>query len=754
MIRVLLLYVAGLWLFQFLPRVPPIAALAVVTPALLVLYPLKSLRPVLAVLAGLGWGWIYAQWHAPPALPPAVLASPQWVEGQVVSLVDASPTRSRFVLQLSRAGEAPPGGMRGQRIQVNWYRPPLQVQPGETWRLRVRLRRPAGQRNPGGFDYAHWLYLRGIHLTASVRRDAGNRRLMAANADWVLAARSALATAMQSAVPRQEINGLLRALVIGDRSGFSGTDKRAFAATGTSHLIAISGLHVGLVALLTGWLAAAVWRRLPGLSARVPALVTGALAGCLAAACYAMLAGFSVPTQRALLMTLAGAGLLATGRTVPSGWVWTGVLAAVATWNPPGLLDPGLWLSFLAVAGIVWLAAARHEASRAIRWIRLQGGLAVLLWPLSLLFFGQVSMIGPLVNLVLIPWFSLVLVPLALIGTLAWSVLPAVGEHLWQAWAWLAEPTLALLRWASDLPVSTFSGSSPSVIVLVLAGVGGILLVTPRLPARWVAAVLILPLLWPAPARPPPGGYRVLLMDVGQGLAVLIQTAGHQLVFDAGPRFGDGFDAGERVVVPVATRFGAQPLDMLLVSHGDNDHAGGAGALLRAWPNARTLAGEPGRLRGALACQAGQSWEWDGVVFTVLSPDSLGGKGNNASCVLRVDNGHFATLLTGDIEASRERGLLEGRGVGESHLVIAPHHGSKSSSTPAFIAATAAEHVWFAAGRHNRWGFPKSEVVARWVAAGAAPRSTADDGALLADIPPAAGPVTIRSFARQRYWMP
>lgn len=756
MIIALMTGVFGMWLFQFQPDVPSPVLFPLYLAAAALAPGWPRLRIPIYLVLGFGWAHAHALWQAPQSLAGINLAVPVWVDGRVASIVTAYGEGVQFVFHATEWQQNSTVVPADTRLRVTWYRDNPELLPGDRWRLRLRVRHPIGRTNPGGFDYAHWLYGQGIGYSASVRQDPRNRRLAEADGPSIHGIRQALATAMSPpGAADARSAALLRALVIGDRSGFRSRDWATFSATGTNHLVAISGLHVGLVAGLMGWLVGAAWRRLPRLACRWPAQHAGVFAGTLAAGAYAALAGFSVPTQRALLMVAVAAAMLLASRA-PRPWLGLSIaLLLVGGWAPSALHTPGLWLSFGAVAAMLWVLTARRHQPLLRRWIEIQLALSLGLLPWLTLFFGQASLSAPLVNLLAIPWFSLVLVPGALLGAVAWSVDPAWGETIWHVWTMLAVPTLDALDLVAGMSDGIVHLPSPSPLAFGLALLGGALLLAPRgLPARPLGIVLMLPVLWGARDVPPTGRFSVTVLDVGQGLSAVVQTAHHTLIYDAGPRFATGFDAGERIVVPALRALNVSAVDMMVISHGDNDHAGGALAVRRGMRVQRVLAGEAAQTSGAIACQAGQGWQWDGVSFTVLGPAAPGATGNNASCVLRVENTSHSLLLTGDIEAGAERAMLSGGDPRPADVVVVPHHGSRSSSSAGFVRALTPRHVVYAVGRGNRWGFPKQSVVARWRDVGAVAWRTADDGAVTFVMPPDAGEITIRSYRRQRYWTP
>ncbi len=550
-----------------------------------------------------------------------------------------------------------------------------------------------------------------------------------------------------------DVTGVLLALTLGDRSGLSHELKQTFATTGTSHLMAISGLHIGLAATLALLLVSAAWRRIPQLCGRYPALLAGTWAGLITAAGYATISGLGLPAQRALVMALVFAVVLLQRRLAQPFAVLALAAWVVTLMHPGAVLSAGFWLSFTAVAAIFALLPLVRGQPWWLQAIGVQLAISLVLYPVLLLFGMPLSWLAPMVNLVLVPLFGFVLVPLSLLGVLS---LP-----------WFA-PAADLLGWLAPLLQGLLDG------LYWLADQGQWEAYLPPVKLRWVlvlaVALILAPLAWhwrllglvlfglghlPITSTPDWGTYRVTVLDVGQGLSVVVQTQRHVLVYDTGATFPSGFNLADAVVRPFLREQGITQLSLLMLSHGDNDHAGSAAQLLAQMPAQRVLAGEPDRINiTAEACQAGQRWIWDGVEFRVLHPtEPRPAVSNNASCVLSIRNTAGSTLLTGDIQASVERRLAPALAdAAPWSLVIAPHHGSRSSSSPALVQATRPQQVVYAVGALNRYGFPKPEVLARWQAAGAQNWRTDQSGALswlFAET--VHGPTAYRQ-TQQRYW--
>jgi competence protein ComEC len=696
-------------------------------------------------------------------LAPSLEGQDLQLRGRVVGLpqVDAQGLRFQFMPDEGRPANAH-AAKAPARLSLVWPRasmdglamaaPPEPVSSGERWELPVRLRRPHGALNPDGFDAELWLFEQGLGAVGSVRPGGPQepRRLELPRpwrpdellGSWRQRWRDAVL--LQAAEPGTA--GLLAALTVGDQGAIDGEGWALYRQTGVAHLMSISGLHITLFA----WLAAAgmgwLWRRSEWLMLRCPAPVAARWGGVALATAYALVAGWGVPAQRTVLMLALAVGLR------QFGWRWPPLLvclasgALVSAVDPWALLQPGFWLSFVAVGLLIasdspvvapaepvtegWCTRVRRVFGGAMRQ---QVVATVALAPLTLLLFQQVSLVGFVANLVAVPWITLLTTPLALAGLL-WS-------PLWQLAGWTVQPLLQFLALLAQVPWATWAVPAAPAWAAALGLVGGACLVLP-LPwrVRLLGLPLLLPLLAPAVQRPAPGEFELLAADVGQGSAVLVRTANHLLLHDTGPRYAPDSDAGQRVLLPLLRSRGERRIDTLVLSHRDADHVGGAAALLAQVPVGELRSSlEPGHplLAGRLnlPCVAGQRWEWDGVQFEFLHPPTAtpapGTKPNAQSCVLRVRaNDGFSALLTGDIEAAQEQALVDRLGAAlRSDILLVPHHGSQTSSTAAFLAAVAPRVAVIQVGYRSRFGHPHPAVISRYAEAGVAVERTDQCGA-------------------------
>ncbi len=715
-----------------------------------------------------------AQWRVSDALPAALEGRDIVVTGVVAQLPRRLPEGVRFVFAVESATLQGQTAHVPSRIVLGWYggyqeevlmlAPYEQLAAGQRWRFIVRLKQPHGSINPHGFDHELWMFEQGLRASGAVRateRDAVQLLQARAGAP-IERARQHVRDAIEARVPDARAAGVLAALAVGDQAAIERADWDVFRTTGIAHLVSISGLHVTMFAWLAAALISRGWRTSARAVLWLPAATAARWGGLLAATMYALLSGWGVPAQRTLWMLASAALLSQLGLRWPWPLVLLVVAAVVAAIDPWALLQPGFWLSFAAVGLLIAATPLEdnsprgHPLWRAVRnGLRTQAVATVGLAPLTLVFFQQVSLIGFIANLIAIPLITFVITPLALAGALA--------PPLWTLAAACVQGLTIVLQKLAALPAAVWTAAAAPWWMQAAALLGAALLLM-RLPwrVRALALPLMLPLFAPPIDRPAEGAMLVTVADVGQGSAILVRTRTHALLHDAGAQYTPDSDAGSRVLAPLLRAFGVQRLDLLMLSHRDSDHVGGAAAVMSAFAVAALSssieASHPLRAlsKAHQRCEAGQSWQWDGVRFDVLHPQAedyarADAKPNTLSCVLAVtDAKGRRLLLTGDLEAEQEARLLREQPEAlKSDVLLVPHHGSKTSSSPAFLDAVAPRVALVQTGYRNRYGHPAPAVAARYAERGIAFIDTVGCGAwsIAAD-----GSAMCERERSRRYW--
>lgn len=746
---------------QFIPVLIPawsaLAAGAVLAPCACV----PALRPAAVCLAGLLWALFRADLLLHDEWPSELEGRDATIAGMVAGLPERGKRYLMFDLDVERARfDDAPVDFQG-RVRLRWYDPTPSVEArlkaGSRWRLKVRLKQPHGYYNPGGFDYEAYLYRKGVRARGYVREDQVNARLAPAGLS-LRVLRQKLSDRLGEVMQDVDFPGLLRALTLGDRSSISNGQWETLRATGTNHLMAISGLHVGFAAGVGALLGTSLGRVLTIFAGTMAAPRVGALAALFSAFVYAALSGFGVPAQRAFIMAaVLLLGMLCRRHTFNARGLCL-ALVVVLVVSPASVLDPGLWLSFCAVGMILgWLARTEHRrgGGRIAEAVKLQCFLSIALLPLVAAFFGLASLVSAPANLIAVPVVMFGVVPLCLASVasaglglqsaagLCLELADVVLAHLWPVLTWLAGLDYASIPVQLDLWQS-------------LALMGGVawIVAAPRGARRWgvgFAAVLLAP----GPQPPEAGDFRVAVLDVGQGLSVVVTTERHVLVYDTGPRYPSGFSLADAVVTPYLRSQAVEDIDVLIISHGDNDHRGGYEDLVAQFDVGSTLSSVAPALADSEYCVRGQKWRWDGVAFEILHPEKAGEPAhNNASCVLRIQGRYGSMLLTGDIETRAEYALERREGDGlRSSVLLVPHQGSTTSSTQSFIDRVEPARAIVSAGYVNRYGHPRPEIVARYRRRGIELFNTASAGAVIADF--TVGGIRVRRWRdeRPRYWL-
>ncbi|MBA4141489.1 MAG: DNA internalization-related competence protein ComEC/Rec2 [Nitrosospira sp.] len=770
------------WAWAFVPAAVPVAMLLRCrTPVYGVIG--RTLLAAVFLSGGFFWAAAFAQWRMADLLPHEWEGRDIQLIGVVAELPQINVNNVRFSFDVEQVLTT--DAVVPARISLAWYQErgkpgkaaaaPPQLNAGERWRITARLKRPHGSVNPHGFDFERWALERNIRASGYVRKSDGNARL-AHKVDrpvyHVERLRQDVRARFIKSLPGHAYTGILVALAVGDQRAIPREQWQIFTRTGINHLMSISGLHVTMVAGLIFALIYWLWRRSYHLTLWLPARKAAAAAGLVVALAYALLAGFAIPAQRTVYMLAAVAIALWMGRSTPMTAVLAWALLAVVVLDPWAVLSPGFWLSFGAIAVIMLVSAGRIGRTHwLLGWGRVQWAITLGLIPPLLAMFQQVSLVSPIANAIAVPLVSLVVVPLTLL-----AVLPPLDFMLLPA-HWVLSGCMAAMRWMSDVPQAAWSQHAPPpwTVAAGLAGIvwmllpGGLGLGSgPRLstgfPARWLGAVALLPIFFMLPSKPRSGELWLTVLDVGQGLAVVARTEKHALLYDTGPGFSSESDSGQRTIVPFLRGEGVRHLDAMIVTHADLDHSGGALSVLQAipveWLVSSLKRDHPIQLAASnrRQCSSGDSWEWDGVRFDMLHPleQSYSNpkiKTNALSCVLKITTAHGSVLLPADIGKKSEYQLVaDNHDALPSTALIAPHHGSKTSSTTEFVNRVNPRLVIFTVGYRNRFGHPRDEVVERYRAVGSELLRSDIDGAVMLRFADNDLAVETARAQRRRYW--
>ena len=702
-------------------------------------------RGLIAFSAGYLWALLFAHCYLLQLLPEDLVGVDLLVQGRVTGVPEKSANSTRFNLSVSSFQQAGRSGALHKafnmpsQIRLSWYYSQQVVNAGDVWNFKVRLKPPHGMQNPGGFDYEKWLYQKGIHATGYVRESKQNRKLAVNH--WTLDALRGQLYNIIEQIPDRQFTGIIQALTIGQKNNINQQQWAVLRQSGTSHLMAISGLHIGLIATMVFW----VFRYLSPawMLKHISAQQFAAFMSLLCALAYALLAGFSIPTQRAFIMLCVIMFALMMKRPAFSINTLALSLIAVLIMSPLSVLSVGFWLSYMAVCIIAIITSARsgRPSGRLALWLyglRVQWLIALSMLPVSVLLFQQGSLVSPLANMLVIPVVTLIVVPLAMLG----SVLSVVSTELATMVFTLASYVLSLI-WSlleSLVEVSFSDWYRPRIpfMLALLSLLGALLLLLPRgFPMRYSGVLMILPMVLYQPERPGKGAFWVTVLDVGQGLSILVQTEDKSLLYDTGAHFSERFDIGQRVVLPYLKYTGVSTLDKLVVSHADNDHVGGAASILSEQAVKQLRYGEwfaaidRASTVPALYCRAGERWRWQGVNFEFLHPDKQYRRANNNSCVLKVWNSQYSVLLTGDIERKAETRILKRyKEQLLADVLIVPHHGSNTSSSQAWLDAIQPRLAIVSAGYKNRFRHPTEKVSSRYRQRGTRMLNTAYEGAI------------------------
>jgi len=783
-------FTLGVWLLQQQAALPDFfwAWLLLIFPFALFLFRLhrnnllaRSIRIVLLAAFSCGLGFYHAAWQAEQRLAVSLPDKWQGRDIEVIGVVAELPRRYerglRFIFDVEQT--VTPQASVPEHIYLSTYfdskAKPLALKAGERWRLTLRLKQPHGAANPHGFDFEAWALERNLRAVGYVHNKGNNERIDALAAGFgyrIETWREAVRDKFDATLGGAPYAGVLSALAIGDQNSISAPQWLVFTRTGVNHLMSISGLHITMLASLAFAVGYWLWRRSTRLTLRLPARKAAALAALLTAIGYALLSGFGVPAQRTVFMVGAVAAVLWLNRNFSLGQILSIALLGVLLPDPWAVMSAGFWLSFGAVALILYVTAQRiGKTNWLAEYASVQWAMAIGLTPLLLGLFQQASLVSPLANAIAIPLVSLIVVPLALLGAALPLEAPLRLAHA------AMDGVMHFLEWLNALPQAVWTQHAPPAWSIVAAMLGALWILLPRgFPARWLGWLLLLPMFLNKPEPPAQGALRLIVFDVGQGLAVAAQTRQHALLYDTGPDFSGETDSGNRTLIPALRALGIGKLDGLILSHDDTDHTGGTASLMQAMPIGwvssslpatypllqndppRPLAGEGLGERVSRRCHDGASWNWDGVQFEMLHPaqNNDGAKkahDNDQSCVLRIGIGEHSVLLAGDIERNSEVRLLRQHADKLfTTLLVVPHHGSKSSSSYEFVAATLPDYAVFTAGYRNRFGHPREEVLQRYADSGAELLRSDEDGAILVEMNAQGLQVERYRKSQRRYW--
>jgi competence protein ComEC len=780
-------FVLGAWLLQQQAALPSLYWLSALIPSLFLVVKSHSFPHklsayiqtlslfIFASLLGFCWALSFATLRLSDALPKDWQQKSVTIIGVVASLPEVTERGERFRFDIERilTKDDTHTLKIPRHISLNFYRETESQKPenapslnnnfhaGERWQFTVRLKRPHSTYNPHGYDFEAWALAENMRATGTIHSKSGYKKL--SNFVWrpgyiVEHFREKIGNQISQTLANKPYAGVIRALVVGDDSQISATDWNVYLRTGVNHLMSISGLHITMLAGLAFAFSAFIWRRFPSLVMQMPTRKAATIVGLFVALLYALLAGMSVPTQRTLYMLGTFALALLYGKNLGISRALAIALIVVVVLDPWAVIAPGFWLSFGAVAIIAYVSVGRLAAAHWLKEaLNTQWAITLGLLPMLIFMFGQTSIVSPLANAFAIPAISLIVVPLAIAGSLLHVDFLLNLSHL------VLQFCMQALTWLATLP--TWQQAAPPLWAVLVAILGILWLLLPRgFPQRWLGLVLLLPLFIVQTPKIADGAMQVAVLDVGQGLSVVVKTANHTLLYDAGPQFSAQSDAGSRIVIPYLRGEGISKLDGFVVSHNDIDHSGGAASVLAkmlvGWlASSYDLPTEMQLPAKQLKCFAGQHWVWDKVKFEVLHPsiesyENLEIKDNNRSCVIKITSQFGSILLTGDIEKDVELELLHiNKDVLASDILVVPHHGSKTSSTLDFIQAVNAKQVIFTVGYLNRFKHPKPEVEQRYADTGSTLFRPDDAGALLLNFNAAQATQTEQwRMTHRKYW--
>ncbi len=682
----------------------------------------------LGIILGFSWSNHHyvkiLAWH----LPQEMVNKEVNIKGEVIGEVIHKNKNMKITIQMTHLEGA---NLRTStpKLEVNWYKPVKRIKTGDIIEAKVKLKPIHSFSNPGGWDEEKFYFLKGIRAKGNLRQLIS---VKTHHKHPIMAFRMKVSNKLKEIFPNEKFVPVISALTIGVKSDLDYDLRSVFQKTGTSHLLAISGLHIGLLATLCFFISRKIVCFFPRLLLYQPAMCWAAASTILISLLYALLAGFSLPTQRAFIMISVVMLGICFRRKVLSWQSYFLAMLLVILSNPLSVLQPGFWLSFLAVLSLMLVSHA-SSTHKIINWLKPQWAIFCMLIPLTILFFNMVSLVSPIANMIAIPIVACVVVPLSLLGVFLLMICEPLAEFFLSIAMSIFSYTWHVLEYLTNIPYAHFSFSTPSMLALVLSVIGVIVILLPKgVPGKYLGVILFLPLIFSKNQLLPPGALQVSVLDVGQGLSVVLETQNHTMLYDTGPRFGRYQNAGNQIITPFLQTRNINHIDRILISHVDMDHRGGLSGL-QGFTVDEIQTSEPEVISPfATLCEKGQSWEWDGVLFEILHPNGVEVLRNNRSCVLKVTTNTQSILLSGDITQSVEKKLLYQQAeLLQSDILIVPHHGSRTSSSIDFIKAVSPDYAIYSAGQNNIYGLPKREVWENYANAGAKNLLTCQTGAII-----------------------
>ncbi len=727
-------------LFSQIPNLILVASVASIFIVLSILVKYKVLICVTGLLLGIFWVMLFAGWHLNRRID-------KNIEGKTISIVgtiSSMPVSYQNSISFNFKTIYFNNHKRKLNLKLNWYKIKTSLHVGEKWRLSVRLKRPHGFMNPGGFDYEAWLFVKDISATGYIVNRQNNELITVSKYSYLVTKlRQDIQENVTNHFSNDSLVGFLPALLVGSRQFITQPQWQILRLTGTNHLIAIAGLHIGLVAGFIFFLVNFLWRLSYKLTLLIPAKQVAANFSVLGALFYSLLAGFPIQTQRAMIMLFVLLAVVFFKRHILPWQTYFYALFLVLIINPLNVLMSGFWMSFIAVAIIIYAMQGRLKSHGFWwSWGRVQLVIMVGLFPITIYIYHSTSLIGFIANIIAVPWFAFIVMPLCVLSLLTMLF----SQKLAFLFLWLVLKNLdflwKILTFLASQPFSAWHPTHLSIFALCSASIGVLLLLAPKgFYSRKLCVIFFLPLLFGHQKTPKYGEFWITMLDVGQGLSLVLQTKSHALIYDTGPSFSDNFNMGDAVIIPYLQVNNVDHINLMMISHGDNDHIGGSFALINNLDVRKILTIVPDRyINKASYCYAGQQWQWDGISFNVLwPPKGEYSKKNNSSCVLKVSNGKNSVLFTGDIEKPVELKLIKQYKTKlQSSILVAPHHGSKTSSSLPFLNVVNPSFVLYGVGYRNRFHFPNTNVMNRYKSLGVKQYESSKDGAIIFEISNAA----------------